>query len=570
MLKARNDALSRCKGREAECEPGDGATCGDEVLRGDASCRQDGGFVLALTTLLLIPLLLFAGFATDLGSWYYTASKVQRAADAAALAGVVWLPDEDAAVDAAREAAAHNGYEHGVDGVTVEVTRVGGEQLEVRIGEPVEQFFTQLVMDRFTVRRSSTAEYVLPVPLGSPTNTLGTGNLGDENFWLAASGRCASKENGDLLLPVTGANFSSISNPPPATGNPYANCLGGNTVPNQDYDPRGYYYAINLAANSSYDVEVQVYDASRRRCEPSGGRGCRDGNAAYFTGDTVGDGETSWNAAAQTWAGGRRTTTTYVLGDRVVGFDYRASPAVATLVAENNDGSYQGRWTTVGILRRPTRGIYPLQVFTGAAEAGRASNSFAIRAVPIGAPSSSCTTIQGESDYLASCPQVHGLEWMSIMANLTDAASGTGQASFYLADVGDQHAGKVMEISLWDPGEGAQRIEVLDPAGNPVPFRWEVECPTGVIQPDGGCSGGPGLSVDVSGSGLSQPGPYRASSSRYSDRMLRLLVDVPSDFSPYGDARWWKIRYTVAGSPTDRTTWGVRILGDPVRIIPNS
>lgn len=538
---------------------------------------RDAGYVMAMAGLIMVPLLLFAGFAADLGSWYYTGSQAQRAADAAALAGVVWLPDEDAAIEAAEQAAARNGFVDGVDGASVDIERIGGEQLRVTVARPVAQFFTQLVMDPFDMERAATAEYVLPVPLGSPTNTLGTGNLmsDPENFWLAVSGYCASKEQGDLLMPVSDANFTTGSNPPPSSGNPYASCTGGSTIENEDYDERGYWYAVRLPEDSSYDVRIEVYDASRRACYPSTtaapwpGRGCRDGSAAYSTGDS-GDGS-SWSAGGSyggVWSGGRQTTTSFVLHDQVVGFDYRDTPVLATLLAPNNSGPMQGRWTTVGTLARPAKGMYPIQVLTAAGEDGRASNSFAIRAVPVGAPSDFCTTIPTDPGYLSSCPQVHGIEWMSIMANLTDAASGTGQASFYLAQVADEHRGKKMEISLWDPGEGAQRIEVLDPNGNPVSFDWSTDC-DGVTPPTGGCSGSGVSSLNVSGSGMLQPGARRASSSRYSDRLMRLVVDLPPDFSSYGGQEWWKIRYTVGGTPTDRTTWSVRILGDPVHLIPN-
>ncbi len=55
------------------------------------------GYVLVTFALLLVPLLLLAGLSIDVGSWYNRASDMRKAADAAALAGVVWLPNEAAA-----------------------------------------------------------------------------------------------------------------------------------------------------------------------------------------------------------------------------------------------------------------------------------------------------------------------------------------------------------------------------------------------------------------------------------------------------------------------------------------
>ena len=45
------------------------------------------GYVVALTALLLVPMLVFTAFATDVGAWYVRAQEIQRAADAAAAYG---------------------------------------------------------------------------------------------------------------------------------------------------------------------------------------------------------------------------------------------------------------------------------------------------------------------------------------------------------------------------------------------------------------------------------------------------------------------------------------------------
>ena len=60
--------------------------------------RGESGYVLAMIGMLIIPLLAFTAFAVDLGSWYAPGvARMQRAADAAALAGVVWANDPIAA-----------------------------------------------------------------------------------------------------------------------------------------------------------------------------------------------------------------------------------------------------------------------------------------------------------------------------------------------------------------------------------------------------------------------------------------------------------------------------------------
>ena len=89
--------------------------------------RRDEGYTMVMTALLLVPLMLFAALAVDVGGFYTRAHEVQRAADAASLAGVVWMPDDyDQAVTVARATARRNGFNHGVNGVTVAVNRVTG------------------------------------------------------------------------------------------------------------------------------------------------------------------------------------------------------------------------------------------------------------------------------------------------------------------------------------------------------------------------------------------------------------------------------------------------------------
>ncbi len=55
--------------------------------------RTDGGYILVTLGLMIIPLMAFAALAVDVGSWYARTTELQKAADSAALAGVIWAPD---------------------------------------------------------------------------------------------------------------------------------------------------------------------------------------------------------------------------------------------------------------------------------------------------------------------------------------------------------------------------------------------------------------------------------------------------------------------------------------------
>ncbi|MEZ5165761.1 MAG: hypothetical protein R2695_04455 [Acidimicrobiales bacterium] len=41
-------------------------------------------------------------------------------------------------------------------------------------------------------------------------------------------------------------------------------------------------------------------------------------------------------------------------------------------------------------------------------------------------------------------------------------------SSFFLAEIGDEHEGKRMKVTLFDPGEGSNYLQILNPDGNAV------------------------------------------------------------------------------------------------------
>jgi hypothetical protein len=132
-----------------------------------------------------------------------------------------------------------------------------------------------------------------------------------------------------------------------------------------------------------------------------------------------------------------------------------------------------------------------------------------------------------------------------------------------------------MRINLFDSGEGASSLQILDPNGNPTPFTWSTPCnpPT---PPTGTCTGtatAPDPKLDVSGSGT-QPYTGLLSPSKYNDRFITIDIPLPPNYSSvYKDLAtgtvktWWKVRYNVGSQPTDRTTWSVNIVGDPVHLL---
>jgi hypothetical protein len=551
--------------------------------------------VLALTALLIIPLLGVTGLAVDLGAWYARAAQIQRAADAAALAGVVYLPDESLARLRAREVAAQNGFPHGVNGITVDVRRGGvqNNELIVTIHDPkVAQYLTTpLRSSDVWVERAATARYIDAVKMGSPRNFLGTGDLAGilpsaidipanrPGFWLAISGQCSSKENGDRIMARTTRNYTQqTSNPRPVNGSAGSfRCTTNSIVQNNaEYDPRGYFYGIKVPVGySGGSIAIEAYDAAA--CSSS----AIDSTAVFRTIYVI-RGNDNPNPP----------DATVLATVPIAGGDSSGTCATPTSLTS---GGYRGGWRQLYSIANPTPGTYYVQILTattGGATTRHGSNSFALRANVGGGTWEPCSVDQGDPVHgrpgtlpAETCPVIIAVEHLGASLMMPNAVT-----TFDLASISHEHQGKVLEIDLFDLGEGSNTLELLDPTGNPVAFDWQVLCydgsdPVGGVCPDGDAAptGGwasiaPTTSLDLMGNQAQctdssvcsyppvwvpwnpQPGPYRTGTGKYNDRVVRLRTLLPSDFqSTYGDARLWRVRVTTGNAPTDRTTWTARL-----------
>lgn len=511
----------------------DARSSGGRGSRGYRTTHGEGGYLIVLTALALLPIMIFVSFSIDVGAWYARASKLQRAADAAALAAAPWMPDLATATTVANATAAKNGIANGGD-ITVTVSAVAGDAHKVAVSirdAKAPQFFSRLMMGPVTITRASTARYEQSIPLGSPNNYFGTGDLmsggARENIWAAVNGFCAAKENGDPKL----AKYDN------ADGNSGYDCdTSDGAFVNPDYDDDGYIFELRMPKTAvPTSVGVEVYDGA-------------------FVSNNDPDIRLSSNAVVDT------TFTLYNTGSNT---NPLSNTVLATKTATSGDTSWNG-WKNIGTISNPcAECVYYLQVKTKAGQAdSEGSNGFGVRAVQNGT-FSACSTISGNTTpaYAPGCVQVYPREDMSIFANL----SGT-TATFYLASIDSAYAGRKMTISLFDPGEGATKMELLDPNGSVVNFNWSTPCspPTAAT---GGCSGTNVASLNPGVNNAAQP--YSRISGRYvyNDRDLTATVTLPADYATrYGTNTWWRIRYTVGPSATDRTTWGVAVAGAPVRL----
>jgi hypothetical protein len=408
------------------------------------------------------------------------------------------------------------------------------------------------------------------VPIGSPRNYLGTGQLigaagsaARENMWLSVAGYCAANEHGDRITPAADNNGTAAD---PFSCNAGNNKIAGDSNPsyvrdNPTFSADGYFYAIDFPAGSGPSgYKLDLYDAPNCQFE---------------------DSMNTEDSGANSIASPRRYQ--FILRN-----NDNPNPALGSIVyqrtiAPTDCATMAHKWWSFQTLSANLTGSYFLQVVPVVPtnkgpddKVQEGNNQFAIR---VSQPSGfvACTNDQTTSGtgltYLPNCPKVYARTNLGVYAAFSSAFP-----LYFMASVGSEHAGKTMEVELFDPAEGADAIELLDPRGNPVQFRWEVACKddrfpsesgactTGEAAPTGGYGNQLTTKLDVSRDGT-QPWTHLTQTGKYSDRVLRLKVTLPANYgSLYGTGpgalTWWKIRYSVGASVAgDRTTWTVRIKG---------
>ncbi|MEM9563841.1 MAG: pilus assembly protein TadG-related protein [Actinomycetota bacterium] len=528
---------------------------------------DESGFVLAQAALLLIPLLIFAAFATDIGSWYLQGQKVQRAADAAALAGVAYMPDTAAAEQAARDAAARNGY---VDATPfdnsdfetgplpqIRVTTFNGDAVDVEIRAEADAFLGELVLDSITIERYAVAEYVQPVHLGNPTSGLGTGTISEsvlglpnDEMWLAVTAYCQDHEQGDPFATgyYDGPNFWNADHRTCGTSDSY---VYPSSTTNPTFDPDAYAFVIEVQPGSP-TIDIDVY-------EP--GVGCSD------TGNT---GDDTWAPLLNFEVYGPSTTRghrDFIDANSPIA---TVSPSWSACISNSADGD--GWWSLASGLANPGAegGFYYVKVsnrhpgsidgHTGDSYWREESlNSFSLRALRTGD-----TQLCAFSAADTTCPQVYALDWLPLYRQVPNTES-----PFYLAEVDESHAGEQMIVTFFDAAEGIDNLQFVDSNGTAMPFEWRYSDTT-----DGQLSGSDYWETSYAahtdtctwgGSG-SNPCLDTSTSTDWNDHFVKIKIDIPDDYTCGADC-WWQIRYVTGGTPTDRSVWSIVLQGDPVRLV---
>ncbi len=261
---------------------------------------SEHGIAIIWMTIVGPILLALVGMAVDAAYYTYRGMQAQRSADAAALGGVVFLPDD---VTGGFGEADRLLDQNGFGGTKLIEQGVKPNQLTVTVTEAVPSFFARILgQESFVLQKRSVAEYVQPLGLGSPQATLGndpeSGGV-QPNFWLSQFGPAARKHDGDRFGADNCVDDATDANTPVYRCNATSNTRGANS----EFKSDGYKYGISTrGAPPGQDLEISIFDpvtaSTGSRCDlpvfPAGGQMAAisswiaDATTRYLDGSTAG------------------------------------------------------------------------------------------------------------------------------------------------------------------------------------------------------------------------------------------------------------------------------------------
>lgn len=561
---------------------------------------DEDGAILIIATIILTTMIALCGFAVDFTRWSREGTQEQRAADAAALAAAVYMPDDfNGAKTAALAVAEKNGFKHGTNSTAVTVTKgIRPNQVRVTIDRQLTNLFGSIVgVNKTTIRKESLAEYQRAVNMGSPNNqfgnnpeictgsTISTCPATDKypRFWASISGPNTDKVQGD-----------AVSSKPCTTSSD--NCASSL---NTEYDAKGYFYGVEVITGATGPLTIQAFDPAFVEVGTQCGNNTNGSNLGGAAGMSVGsivnypsssitpavrynaNNTSQYCTGDQTYNGGGSTpvwTTYLVRSPDSSPWDPTDNPVICSANFPGYTGDIRTalqqntfypsgapayfaqhfrQWYNLCTVSSPTVGTYFVQVTTSVkadgtnAPNGHGQNRFALRGRLSGADSTLVHT--------------YGEGRMSIYANFDNST-----ATLPLARIMPGASGRVIELSLFDAGDlsGTGTLEVVpapDATDNGTPITSFSGCT--YTAPPGNSTGPPWGTFTNTSSGCRLT---NVNSSNYQGDWVSVRIPIPSGYSCNTTSTtgcWATVKYVFPANVTDTTTWTARIRGIPVRII---
>jgi hypothetical protein len=573
------------------------------LVEGDA---RERGVVLAFLAMVLFTLIVMAGLAVDVGNWWWTGQKVQKAADAAAMAGVTYMPEDLTATGSqakslAQTIASRNGYTNGTNANVVVAGSSKPTELRVTIDTQVNNFFTGILGFKQTkIKRTAVADYAGSVPMGSPADYLGQdpetpGRL--QKLWLNVSGRASTKGSGDRFTSRTcgSSTYACSGDDTDSDHNGNGEYLFDNAATSNN----GYRFVIRVDSASSNPLKVQAYDPAfiytgdacatnmpsapeantlqttyanvapygtffndaATRYAPSGNDFCPGDqqityanlNTAYILMEPD---ETPWSDLDNTVV---CTKTFRPINTSLYKYLDPTNPSWNAADPSFTDGQYVRdnfhRWVNLCTVASSDVkvGDYILQIRTNY------SSNPLITDLSVDTGGHNRFSLRAGFDSGVGIPTSTNV---SVFANgklpMYVNAGSSSTPTFYLARILPTAAGRTLRLEFFDIGDvgsGSVDIQVKPPPEYAATFA--------------GCTfkrdnAAPSTSSNCTLTGMT--------SGSYNGRLVTLTIPIPSGYTcNYSDktACWVRIQmsYSSGATPTDTTTWSASIDGDPIRLV---
>jgi hypothetical protein len=220
-----------------------------------ARLKEERGQSIIILAFAVVMLLAFTGMAIDVGRLYGTRIQLSRAVDAAALAGVLELPDEEAAHERAAQFMSTNGIDPDLAQmalVTGGAAAIGqSNYLTVTAQLPMETMFLRFVgLDIVDVPGLAVAEFKSPIEVYASQHSE-SGVTGAVN--LSVFGRDSNPQWGDAFMGTQWSGEGDCRGVTPSP-NPYRHELGGK-YPFRIHVPANY-----EALNGTSEIQVEILD----------------------------------------------------------------------------------------------------------------------------------------------------------------------------------------------------------------------------------------------------------------------------------------------------------------------
>jgi hypothetical protein len=512
--------------------------------------RRESGTILLLVALSVFVVLGMAAFAVDMGWLFYNQVRTRKAAEAAALAGVVYLPlpsgtafgpGTDPFTTALDIAGRHGTW----DSVTPSLG-AHSAQLNVAISETVGTFFMKAFgIDTVQIDQDATAEHIPPLKIGSDEPYLGedpTVSGRDRDFFLAISGEDRGKGQGDEFA---ARRLDSGGSSPQYVGD-------GNPA---------YHYAFEVPAGSALiggTLEVQVFDP-----QPHDEGAVGNGGPNGLTNDWVlegGDDAGRYSATRFRVFQPDQTPGTWLDNNVLVpGCDRTFRGRNANGAHADYDPLIADTWVTVCSVSGVQSGIYVVDVMSdhptdpdGDTDTDHI-NGYSVRgAFGGGSP------VMSSSDL-----QAYALGRMSLWQFNTGS-----NPVFKIAKLDEVYAGSELILTLWDISDiganGTLQFVGSVSGGTPLDCLVRTRSQTGQSPSAWGADDG-------------QTNCYLTfAAQEFNNRYVEFRFDVPSTYTcPAGDGSspsspgcWIFVSYGVSAGITDRTTWSAKVDGQPIHLLP--